>query len=190
MVICMTGSINTVIIWLDCLSLNHNIILFYINLTFQCFSLIPPSSYPSLPVHATPDEHSLSETEAQKLCSHVSKCSSQASHRREDTRSLLDDCKKQKYDLEKNRRKHSNSPPKAIVTPLKTHSMDSSESMPSYSSSLVYNTRPCYSKTLTSTKAICDLKSSTPSTHSVDGWKNLLEAKDKMLAHKNHLIER
>ena len=138
----------------------------------------------------TPKKHLLSETEAQKLCSHVSKYSSQASHRREDTRSLFDDWKKQDYDLERNRRKHPNSPPKAIVTPLKTRSMDTSENTPSYSSSLACNTCPCYSKTLTSTKAICDPKSNTPSIHSVDGWKNLLEAKDKMLAQKNHLIER
>lgn len=131
----------------------------------------------------------LSETEAQKLCSHVSNCSSQP-HRREDTRSLLDNCKKQDCDLGRSWRKHPNSPPKAIVMPLKTDPVDISENVSSYSSSshdLVCNTCQCYSKTLS---AICDLKSNTQAKHSVQGWKNLFEAKDKMLAQKNLLIER
>ena len=75
----------------------------------------------------------------------------------------------------------------------KTHAVDTSEhseNLPSYSSNshgLVCNTCQCHSRTLTT---ISDLKSNAQTKTTTDGWKNLLEAKDKMLAQKNHLIER
>ena len=169
---------------------------------------LPPASGPTLPLCVPPEEHlSLSDTEAQKLCSHVSNCSSQASCRREDacnkSRSLLrsrDDYKEQDYYLKRSWHKHPNSPPRAIVTPLigglvhsKTHAVDTSEhsdNVPSYNSSshgLICDTCQCHSKAPTT---ICDLKSNTQTRSTTDGWKNLLEAKDKMLAQKNLLIER
>ena len=188
--------------------------LIAISLILQVHS-VPPASGPGLPLHVPPEEHPLlSDTEAQKVCSHVPN-RDRASRRHNDasedacgkSSSFLhshDDCKERDYYLERSWRKYPNSPPKAIVMPLvgglvhsKSHTVDTSEHsghLPSFNSSshgLVCNCQ-CHSKTLTSMKAICDLKSSTQTRNITDrlGWKNHLEEKDKMLAEKNYLIER
>lgn len=143
-----------------------------------------------------PKEHPLfTDTEAQKLCSHVSSCS-QAPHHHQDTISLLHSRnvhKERDYYLERRWHKHPNSPPKAIVTPLKSHAVDTSKHLPCKSTNshdFVCSTCLSHSRTLASAEAVCDLKSNTQTKKTIDGWKNLLEAKDKMLAQKNDLIER
>ena len=167
---------------------------------------MPPASGPSLPLHVSPEEHpSLSDTEVENQTSrrHINASEDACGN----TNLFLhshDDYKQRNYYSEKSWRKYPNSPPKAIVMPLigglvhsKTHAVDTSqhsEHLPSFSSSsrdLMCNCQ-CHSKTLTSMKAICDLKSSTQTRNTIDGlgWKNHLEEKDKMLAEKNHLIER
>lgn len=166
--------------------------MYLINFTV---SLISPASGPSLPQNV---EHPLlSDTEVQKPCSHVSNCGSQPSHQCEDTRSrsLVHSsvCKKHDYFLKRSWYKHPSSPPKAIVTPLKTNAVDASEyseNIPSCSSDshdIVHKACECHSKKV---EATCDLKSNTRIKGTIDEWKILLEAKDKMLAQKNDLIER
>ena len=104
--------------------------------------------------------------------------------------------------VEKGWRKSSRNPPKAIVTPLIggiAHSSARAEDTTRYlssvnSSSHIDVCRTCQSHldSLSCTRAqtLCGPKNDRLVNDTTYGWKGLLEMKDRMLAQKNHLIER